>query len=40
MTLGALMSSSSVAQLVAAPLLGRLSDRYGRRPLVLLAENA
>ncbi|MGP3960845.1 MFS transporter [Nonomuraea sp. 3N208] len=34
---GALMSAYSVAQLVAAPLLGRLSDRYGRRPLVLLA---
>ncbi|MBF8194404.1 MFS transporter, partial [Nonomuraea sp. K274] len=35
--LGALMSAYSVAQLVAAPALGRLSDRYGRRPLVLLA---
>ncbi|MFG1699718.1 MFS transporter [Nonomuraea sp. NPDC049309] len=34
---GALVSAYSVAQLVAAPLLGRLSDRYGRRPLVLLA---
>ncbi|MEV0385565.1 MFS transporter [Nonomuraea sp. NPDC050643] len=34
---GALMSAYSVAQLVAAPVLGRLSDRYGRRPLVLLA---
>ncbi|MGP3918367.1 MFS transporter [Nonomuraea sp. 10N515B] len=34
---GALMSAYSVAQLIAAPVLGRLSDRYGRRPLVLLA---
>ncbi|WP_188196906.1 MFS transporter [Nonomuraea sp. SYSU D8015] len=34
---GALMSAYSVAQLAAAPVLGRLSDRYGRRPLVLLA---
>lgn len=34
---GALMSAYSVAQLVSAPVLGRLSDRYGRRPLVLLA---
>ncbi|NRQ36694.1 MFS transporter [Nonomuraea sp. NN258] len=33
---GALMSAYSVAQLLAAPVLGRLSDRYGRRPLVLL----
>ncbi|TDD03966.1 MFS transporter, partial [Nonomuraea diastatica] len=34
---GALMSSYSVTQFLAAPVLGRLSDRYGRRPVVLLA---
>lgn len=31
------MSAYSVAQSLSAPLLGRLSDRYGRRPLVLVA---
>ncbi|NBE91686.1 MFS transporter [Nonomuraea sp. KC401] len=34
---GALMSAYSVTQFLAAPVLGRLSDRYGRRPVVLLA---
>ncbi|MGS2644474.1 MFS transporter [Streptosporangium sp. LJ11] len=34
---GALMASYSLAQFVSAPVLGRLSDRYGRRPLVLVA---
>ena len=35
--IGALLSSYSVAQFVGAPLLGRLSDRFGRRPLLLLS---
>jgi DHA1 family tetracycline resistance protein-like MFS transporter len=34
---GLLVASYAAAQLVGAPLLGRLSDRYGRRPLLLLS---
>ena len=33
---GVLMSSYSVAQLVAAPVWGRVSDRYGRRPALII----
>ena len=33
---GALIASFSVAQLVAAPVWGWLSDRYGRRPAILV----
>lgn len=33
---GALVSMFALAQLVTAPLWGRLSDRYGRRPMILL----
>jgi multidrug resistance protein len=33
--IGLLFASYSAAQLVCAPLLGRLSDRFGRRPLIL-----
>ena len=32
---GVLISSFSVAQLVLAPVWGRFSDRYGRRPMIL-----
>ncbi|MEZ4266941.1 MAG: MFS transporter [Myxococcota bacterium] len=32
---GAILSAYSVAQLVGAPLWGRLSDRFGRRPVLL-----
>src|SRR5512141_162061 len=32
---GLLVASYAAAQLVGAPLLGRLSDRYGRRPILL-----
>ncbi len=35
--IGVLFSSYSLAQLVFAPLLGRLSDRKGRRPLLLVS---
>jgi MFS family permease len=34
---GLLVSSFSVAQLVSAPLWGRLSDKWGRRPVLLIA---
>src|SRR5690606_24668055 len=32
---GAVLSSFFVAQLLAAPIWGRISDRYGRRPALL-----
>jgi multidrug resistance protein len=35
-TIGQLIASYSIAQLVAAPIWGRLSDRYGRRPALLI----
>jgi DHA1 family tetracycline resistance protein-like MFS transporter len=35
--LGALMTAYSAAQFVGAPIIGSLSDRYGRRPILLLA---
>ncbi len=34
---GLLVASYAAAQLVGAPLLGRLSDRLGRRPVLLLS---
>jgi DHA1 family tetracycline resistance protein-like MFS transporter len=34
---GVLMTAYSAAQFVGAPVLGRLSDLYGRRPLLLVA---
>ena len=33
---GALVASFSIAQLLAAPVWGWLSDRYGRRPAILV----
>jgi multidrug resistance protein len=35
-TVGRLIASFSIAQLLAAPLWGRVSDRYGRRPALLI----
>lgn len=37
MVVGLLFASFSVAQLVAAPILGDLSDRYGRRPVLIFS---
>jgi MFS family permease len=34
-TVGVLISAFSLAQLVVAPVWGRFSDRYGRRPAIL-----
>ena len=34
---GLLVASYAAASLFGAPLLGRLSDRYGRRPILLLS---
>ena len=35
--IGLLFASFSVSQLLAAPLLGELSDRYGRRPVLIFS---
>ena len=34
---GLLVASYAAAQLIGAPLLGRLSDQYGRRPILLVS---
>ncbi|MFQ5871352.1 MAG: MFS transporter [Candidatus Geothermarchaeales archaeon] len=36
-TLGLLVASFSLMQFIFAPVLGRLSDRFGRRPIILLS---
>ncbi len=38
--IGWLIASFSIAQLIAAPLWGRVSDRYGRRPALLIGLTA
>src|SRR5437667_9711499 len=35
-TIGLIIASFFVAQLISAPLWGRVSDRYGRRPALLI----
>jgi len=37
-TVGLLLSSYALCQLVAGPILGRLSDRYGRKPMLLISQ--
>ncbi|TFG45579.1 MAG: MFS transporter [Gemmatimonadales bacterium] len=39
-TIGWIIASFSIAQLIAAPLWGRVSDRYGRRPALLIGLSA
>ena len=34
---GLLLGSNALAQLIGAPIIGRLSDRYGRRPMLLVS---
>jgi DHA1 family tetracycline resistance protein-like MFS transporter len=36
-TVGLLLGANALSQLAGAPILGRLSDRYGRRPMLLLS---
>lgn len=40
LVVGLLMSSFAVAQLLSAPLWGRVSDRFGRRPALLIGLSA
>src|SRR6476620_724803 len=37
---GLLVSSFAIAQLVSAPMWGRFSDRYGRRPALIVGMGA
>src|SRR4030081_3400401 len=36
-SVGLLFASYSVMQFIFAPILGRLSDKYGRRPILLIS---
>lgn len=35
-TVGLLLGANAIAQFIGTPIIGRLSDRYGRRPLLIL----
>src|SRR5579871_953553 len=37
-TIGYLVASYSICQFIAAPILGSLSDRFGRRPLLIYSQ--
>jgi DHA1 family tetracycline resistance protein-like MFS transporter len=36
-TVGLLLGTNAAAQLLGAPIIGRLSDRYGRKPMLILS---
>ncbi|MFN0026236.1 MAG: MFS transporter, partial [Acidimicrobiales bacterium] len=36
-TVGVVLAAYSVAQMIGSPILGRLSDRHGRRPVLVIA---
>src|SRR5262245_60949356 len=38
LTIGVLIASFSLCQFIAAPILGDLSDRYGRRPVLIYSQ--
>ena len=38
-TIGLLSGSYSLFQFIAGPILGRLSDRYGRKKLLIISQN-
>ena len=38
LTIGLLLASYSLMQFIGAPVLGRLSDKYGRRPILLVSQ--
>src|SRR5262245_49209158 len=38
LTIGLLIASFSLCQFIAAPILGDMSDRYGRRPILLYSQ--
>jgi DHA1 family tetracycline resistance protein-like MFS transporter len=38
LVVGLLLASYSLMQFIGAPVLGRLSDRYGRRPILLISQ--
>ena len=39
-TIGIIFAAFSAAQLISAPIWGRVSDRYGRRPALLIGLSA
>jgi len=38
LTIGLILTSFSICQFVSAPIMGRLSDHYGRKPLLVFSQ--